>query len=191
MERTDGSLFLLAGHAVFLRIEKFGEARVLLEESKILVIARMVAILCSQLNGDLEIGHGGIGLAGEAIKGSQSVMNMVRFGRRFAGFQEALARVVPAADVHHADSALIMLFGGPGILFRGRFHALLGDLEVHASTIGELFAGASQNFFEFLLGFGKFLLMKEGQGLIVDFELGLDARVYQFDSTALGGGRWR
>src|SRR3979490_2014199 len=94
---------LLADHAVFLRIEKFSEARVFLEESKILVVARMVAILCSQLNGDLKIGHGGIGCAGEAVERGQSVMNMVRFGRSFAGFHETFARVIPAADVHHAD----------------------------------------------------------------------------------------
>jgi hypothetical protein len=33
--------------------------------------------------------------------------------------------------------------------------------------------------------------MKEAQGFIVEFELGLDARVYQFDSAALGGRRRR
>jgi hypothetical protein len=75
----------------------------------------VVAIFRAELNGNLEIGHGGIGFPGEAIKRSQGVMNMVRFRGSFAGFQETFARVVPPADVHHADAALIMLLGGPGV----------------------------------------------------------------------------
>ena len=42
----------LAGGAVFLRIEEFGEARIFLEEGKILVVAGVIAILSAQLNGD-------------------------------------------------------------------------------------------------------------------------------------------
>ena len=141
-----------AGGAVFLRIEKFGEARIFLEEGEILVVAGVIAIFRAQLNGDLQIGHGGIGFAGEAIERGQRVMNVVGFGRGFAGFDEAFAGVVPAADVHHGHAALVMLLGGAGILFRGRLHALLGDLDVHAGAVGEFFAGAFQNFFEFLLG---------------------------------------
>jgi hypothetical protein len=34
-------------------------------------------------------------------------------------------------------------------------------------------------------------LMKEGQGFVVDFELGLDARVNQLDTPTLGGRRGR
>src|SRR6267143_898620 len=151
----------LSGGAVFLWIKKFGKARIFLKEGKILIVARVVAILRPQLYGDFEIGHGGIGFAGETVERGQGVMNMVGFGRRFTGFQEAFARVVPAADVHHADAALVMLLGRPGILFRRRFHALLGDFKVHAGAIGELFAGTFQDFLEFLLGLGEFLLMKE------------------------------
>ena len=32
------------------------------------------------------------------------------------------------------------------------------------------------------------LLMKEAEGFVVEFELSLDARVNQFDATALRGG---
>ena len=42
----------LAGGAVFLRIEQFGEARVFLEESKIFVVTRVIAIFRAQLNGN-------------------------------------------------------------------------------------------------------------------------------------------
>jgi hypothetical protein len=62
---------------------------------------------------------------------------------------------------------------------------------VHASAIGEFLAGAFENFFKFLLGAGKFLLMKEGQGFIVEFELRLDERVNQLDTPTLGGRRGR
>src|SRR5260370_8611266 len=45
----------LAGEAVFLRIEQLGEARVFLEESEILVVARVITIFRTQLNADLQI----------------------------------------------------------------------------------------------------------------------------------------
>src|SRR6266481_2416081 len=161
----------LAGGAVFLRIEQLGEARVFLEESKIFVVARMITILGAQLDGDLQVGESGIGFAGEAIQRGQRVMNVVGFGRGFAGFVETFAGIVPAPDVHHRDAALIMLFGGVRIFLLGRPHALLGDFHMHARAVREFLAGAFQNFFKFLLGAGEFLLMKQSQSFIVDFEL--------------------
>jgi len=62
---------------------------------------------------------------------------------------------------------------------------------MHARTVGEFLAGAFQNFFKFLLGTGEFLLMKEGQGFVVDFELRLDKGIHEFDTAPLGRGRRR
>jgi hypothetical protein len=62
---------------------------------------------------------------------------------------------------------------------------------VHARAIGEFLARTFENFFKFLLGPGEFLLMKEGQSFIVDFELRLDAGVDKFDTPTLGGRRGR
>jgi hypothetical protein len=73
----------------------------------------------------------------------------------------------------------------------GRLHALLGDFQVHARAIGEFLAGAFENFFKFLLGAGEFLLMKEGQGFVVDLELRLHQGIDQFDTPTLGGRRGR
>jgi hypothetical protein len=72
-----------------------------------------------------------------------------------------------------------------------RLHALLGDFQVHARAIGEFLAGAFENFFKFLLGASELLLMKEGQGFIVDFELRLNQGIDQFDTPTLGGRRRR
>src|SRR6266849_923461 len=152
----------LADGAIFLRIEQLGEARVFLEERKILVVARVIAVFRAQLDGDLQIGQGGIGFAGEAIERGQRVVNMVGLGGGFAGFIETFASVVPAADVHHGDATLIMLVRGAGILLVRRLHALLGDFQMHARAISEFLAGAFENFFKFLLGASEFLLMKEG-----------------------------
>src|SRR5467141_3190622 len=105
----------LAGEAVFLRIEQLGEARVFLEESEILVVARVIAVLGAQLNGDLQIGQSGIGFAGEAIERSQRIVNMVSFGRGLASFVETFAGIIPTADVHHRHAALVVLIGGVGI----------------------------------------------------------------------------
>ena len=103
-----------AGGAVFLRIEQLGEARIFLEESEIFVVARVIAIFRAQLDGDLQIGHGGIGFASEAIERGQRVMNMIGLGSGFAGFVETFARIVPAADVHHGDAALVMFIRSAG-----------------------------------------------------------------------------
>jgi hypothetical protein len=84
-----------------------------------------------------------------------------------------------------------MLIRRMGILLLRRLHALLGDFQVHARAVGKFLAGAFHDFFKFLLGAGEFLLVKEGEGLIVDFELRLDARVNQLDTSTLGGRRRR
>src|SRR5881296_2728228 len=156
-ERGKGS----CTRTVLFRIEQFGKARVFLEESKVLIIARVIAVFRAELDGDLEIGQSGIGFAGETIERGQSVMHMVGLGRGFAGFVETFARVVPAANVHHGDTPLVVFFGGARILLVRRPHALLGDLDVHARAVGKFFAGTFQNFFELLLGPGEFLLMKQ------------------------------
>jgi hypothetical protein len=62
---------------------------------------------------------------------------------------------------------------------------------MHARAVGEFLAGALEDFFKLLLGAGEFLLMKEGQGFIVDFELRLDEGINQLDASALGRGRGR
>src|SRR2546427_12937070 len=112
---------------------------------------------------------------------------MVGLGRGFAGFVETLAGIIPAADVHHRDAALVMLISGARILLVRRLHALFGDFHVHARAIREFLAGTFQNFFKFLLGAREFLLMEERESLIVKFELRLDERVHQLDTPTL---RW-
>jgi hypothetical protein len=57
---------------------------------------------------------------------------------------------------------------------------------MHASAIGELFAGAFENFFEFAFGFGELLLVEEGKRLIVELKLSLNARIDHLYATALG-----
>jgi hypothetical protein len=178
------------GGAVFFRVKHFGEARVFLEEGEVFVVARVIAIFGAKVDGDFEIFHGGVGFAGEAVERREGVMNVVGFGRGFARFVEAFARIVPAADVHHGDAALVVLVGGLRILLVARLHALFGDFQVHASAIGELFTGTFENFFEFAFGFGEFLLVEERKGFVVELELSLDTRVNELDTAALGRMRW-
>jgi hypothetical protein len=54
-----------------------------------------------------------------------------------------------------------VLFEIARILFLRRLHALIGDLDVHSSAVGQFLAGALDNFFQLLLGALKFLLMEE------------------------------
>ena len=176
-----------AAEAVFFRVQQFGKAGVFLEEGEVFIIARVVTVFGAELDGDLEIGHGGIGFAGKAIERRERVVNVVGFRRGLAGFQKAFAGFVPAANIHHGHATLVVLLSRAGIFFLKRLHALLGDFHVHAGAVGKLLAGPLENFFELLLGAGKFLLMKECQGLVVDFELRLDEGVDELDAAPLDG----
>src|SRR5712672_1840679 len=94
--------------SVLFRIEQFGEAGIFLEESKIFVVARVVAVGAAQFDGDFQIGQRGIGFAGKAIERSQCVNNVIGFGRQLASLVETFAGVIPASQVHRY-AALIML----------------------------------------------------------------------------------
>jgi hypothetical protein len=178
--------FESTGRPVFFGVKQLGEARVFLKKCKVFVIARVIAIFGAQLDGHLEILQSGIGFTSEAIERGQRVMNVVGFGSGLARFVEAFAGVVPAADVHHGHTALIVLVGGARILLGNRFHALLGDFDVHARAVGKLFAGTFQNPFQLLLGAREFLLVKEGEGFVVEFKLCLHTGIDQFDAATLG-----
>src|SRR5256885_16310981 len=114
-------------------------------------------------------------------------MNVVRLGRSFSGFVEAFTRVIPAPDIHHGYTALVVFFRGTRVLLRARLHTLLSDLDMHTGAIAEFFAGAFKDLLQFLFGAREFLLVKQGQSFVVELELRLDTRVHQLDATPL---RW-
>ncbi len=136
----------LVGRTVFFGIEHLGEARVFLEEREIFVVPRVISIFGAELDSDLQIFHRGVGFTRKAVESGESVVNVVGFGCRFSCLVEAFAGVIPTADIHHSDATLIVFFGGLGILLVAWLHALLGNLEVHASAVGKLFARAFENF---------------------------------------------
>ena len=158
-----------------------------MKEVEIFVVASVIAVGGAKLDGDFEIGQGGIGFAGKAIESGEGVMNVIGFGSEFAGSLKALARFVPAAEIHHGDASLVMIFRRLEILVGGGFHALFSDAEMRARAISEFPAGASDDLLEFLFGTLKFLLVEEGHGLFVDFHLRLDHRIDHFDAATLGG----
>ena len=112
-------------------------------------------------------------------------MNVVGFGREFARSLKTLAGFVPAAQIHHGDAALIMVFRAPGILIGGGFHTLFGNAKMGAGTVGKFFAGTGNDALQLLFGTLKFLLMEEAHGFFVKFHLGLDQGVHHFDATPL------
>jgi hypothetical protein len=176
-----------AGIAFLFRIEELGEARIFLKEVEILVVARVIAVGRSEVDSNLEIGECGIGFAGEAIERGERVMNMVSFGSKLAGLFETLARLIPAAEIHHGHTALVVVFGGLGILIVSWLHALFGDAQVGTRAIGQFPAGASDDLLEFQFGALKFLLVEKGHGLFVDFHLGLDQGIDELDAAVLRG----
>jgi hypothetical protein len=149
----------------------------------------VITIRRAEIDGDFEIGHGGIGFAGEAIERGESVVDMIGLGRELAGFFKAFASFIPAAKIHHGHAALIMFVGRLWILIVGRLHTLFGDAQMGAGAVGEFFTGADENLLEFLFGTLEFLLVEEGHGLFVDLHLSLNERINHFDTTALRGRR--
>lgn len=170
----------------FFRIEKFGEARIFQQKSEVFVVARVEAVGAVELDGDFQIAEGRVGFSGKAVESGERINDVVGFGSELARPVKTFPGIVPAAKVHHGHPALIVLFGGLGILLLRRLHALFCNFQMHASAVGELLARAFENLLQFLLGALKSLLMKMDQSLIVDFHLSLDARIDQLDAASLG-----
>ena len=147
----------------------------------------MVTVGGPKIDRDLEIGESGVGFAGEAVEGGKSVVNVIGFRGKFAGFLETFAGFVPATEIHHGYTALIMILGRFGILVSSGLHALFGDAEMGAGAVGQFPAGTGNDLFEFLFGALELLLVKQSHRFFVEFHLGLDQRVDQFDTTALRG----
>ena len=117
-------------------------------------------------------------------------MDMIGFRSKLASFLKTLSSFIPAAQIHHGHAALIMILGSFGILIGKRLHALLGDAEMRARTIGKFFTGTGNDPFELLFGTLKFLLVEERHGFFIEFHLCLDERVHHFNTAALGRGSW-
>src|SRR5579872_4700348 len=89
-----------------------------------------------------------------------------------------VARLVPAAQIHHSDARLIMFldrFQRRRSLFG---HALLGDAKVHLSTVGELLARPGDRFFQQFLCLGVLLLMKMLNRLLIQLKLLFELRIH-------------
>ncbi len=179
--------FESAGGAVFFGIEQFRKTRVFLKKGEIFIISRVITIFRAELDSNFQIFHRGIGFAGKAIESRESVMDVVGFGSGLACLVKTFPGVIPAANIHHSHTALVMFIRGARILLGDGLHTLLSNFDVHTRTIRELFAGALKNFFEFLLGAREFLLMKEGECFVVELELSLNTGVNEFDPATL---RW-
>src|SRR5580704_15158747 len=74
-----------AGRTVAFRIEQLGETRVFLQKGEVLIVASVITIFGTQLDGYFQILHGGFGFAGKAIECGHGVHNMVGLGRGLAG----------------------------------------------------------------------------------------------------------
>ena len=106
------------------------------------------------------VGHRGIGFAGQAIEGGEGVVNVIGLWRQFASFLQTFACLVPAAEIHHADAALIVVLRRFRALVGGGLHALFHNAHMYAGAVDKFLAGAFQNLFQFLLGTLEFVLVK-------------------------------
>ena len=177
-----------AGIPFLFRIEQLRETGIFLKEVEVFIIASVVAVRRTEINGDFQIGERRIGFAREAVESGERIVDVVGFRGKLAGPLEAFPSFVPAAEIHHGNTALVVILRRLGILLGRRLHALLGDAKVRASAIGQFPTWASDDLFEFLFGTLELLLMEETHGLLVGLHLGLDQGVDEFDSATLG---WR
>ena len=177
----------LSGSAVFLRVEKLRKTGILLEEGKVIVIARVKTIFRAELDRQFQILHRGFRFAGKAIERGHRINDVVHFGSKLTGFPERFARFVPPAEVHHGHAALIIVIGCTRVQLGRGFQSCLDDAQMHARSIGKLFAGTGENLFQFLPSAHQLLLLEEDDCLFVGLELSLNVRVAKLDAAALRG----
>src|SRR5215472_10501144 len=67
--------------AFLLWIEKLRKARVFLEEGEVLIIAGVIAVLRTQFDRHLEVGHRRIGFPRQAVQRRKRIVNMIGLGR--------------------------------------------------------------------------------------------------------------
>jgi hypothetical protein len=165
-----------AGRTVAFRIEQFGETRVFLQKGEVLIVASVITIFGTQLDGYFQILHGGFGFAGKAIECGHGVHNMVGLGRGLAGAIEMFASFVPATEVHERDALGVVVFGGLRSGDRGAGDALIANADMHFGAVVEFLGGTMQDLFEGLLGARELLLLEKLESFLVGLELGLLGR---------------
>ena len=162
----------LAGRTVSLGIEQLGKARIFLQECEIFVVAGVIAVFRTQLNGDLQILHRRVRFAGQAIERRHRVDDVVGLRRRLAGAIEVLARFVPAAQIHQRDALGVVILGGFQGGDRRTRNPLFADAQVHQRAIAAVpCSGPRATRSKRLLGAVKFLLLKIAQGLFIGLQL--------------------
>ena len=87
----------LAGRA--FRVEELGEAGIVLEVGKILVVARQIPVFRPERDRLFQIFHCRFGFAGKAIEGREGVDDVIGFGGQLQGLFEGGAGVIPAAKI--------------------------------------------------------------------------------------------
>ena len=119
----------------------------------------------------LQILHGGIGFAGQAIERSHGVNDVVGFGSGLARAIQMFPRLVPAAQIHQGHALRIVVFRR----FRcgaGRREILCSQMRrwTLARSLSSLL-GPSSTRSSSLLGAMEFLLLKVLQRLLIEFQL--------------------
>ncbi len=163
----------LTGRILSLRIKQFCKAGVFLKESEVFVVARVVAVFRTQLNGNLQIFHRRIRFAREAIEGRHRVNNVIGFRSRLASAIKVLSRFVPPAQIHEGYALGVVFLWRFCGRCRGAGNPLVADAHVNHSAISQLLARPFDYALKGLLRALEFLLLKEPQSLFVRLQLGL------------------
>src|SRR5437660_428264 len=94
-----------------IRVEQFRESGVFLKEGEVLIIAGVIPILGTKLDGQLQVFHSRFGFSRKAIKSRHSVDDVIGLRGQLSRAEQMLPGLVPASHVHHGDTLLVMLFG--------------------------------------------------------------------------------
>ena len=153
------------------RVEQLGEARIVLQKRKVLVVASVVTVLGTQLDGDPQILHGRICFTGQAIESCHRVDDVIGLGRSFARAIEVFASLIPTSQVHQRDALRIVVFRRLQNKSGRVRDSLLADAQMHPGAVAKFLTWTFQDTLERLPGTKEFLLLETLERLFVRLQL--------------------
>src|SRR6202035_5596142 len=160
-----------------IRIQEFGEARILSQVVKIRIVPCLVAQAGIQLESFLQVFEGIFDVSGEAIESGKAVGDEIGFWRLLQQLVDMFAggNVIP--DVHERDSVIIVLFDALELRGGRALEVLVADAEMNGGAVRELFAGAGKHLLKQWLCLFELMFLQSAQPGFVILQRLRDPRI--------------
>ena len=167
-----------ASRAVPIRVKEFGKSGIFLQEREVFIVAGVIAIFRTKLDGQFQIFHGRFGFSGQAIERGHGVDDVIRFGRQLAGAQQDARGPHPSAPCSSwprpADSALRECAAMTGSVRCRRCSTMRRCTRARSASS---FTGSGDYLFENGLGLEIFLLVEMLYAFFVRLQLLFGRRI--------------